>query len=157
MESEFDYGLKTPFEYAKGGENIPASFITLNEPGAPHIAEVGMIRQWIQQAMQHAEDAVSEEAKEQIRDDQKAADEEAKKTGLPPKTEPIDGPTILALFAASDVPLHRVYQTATELLKGKGIALLDGEQAMVPSLWKKLTAQDLEAMIGDYIATFLLR
>lgn len=154
MESEVQYPLKSPFEYAKGGENIQASFVTLHEFGTNHIEELGKLRQWLQQAMQFAEDSISEDEKDRIREENRIRLEKGED---PPSEQEIDGPTILALFAASDVPLGKLYTTTVDILKGRGIAMLDGETSITPPLWKKITGADLESMIGTYLATFLLR
>ena len=157
MESETQYDLKQPFNYSWKGDTTEADHIILHEPTAVHIAEVGKLRKWINNALQQNREEL-EEAQSQALED---ADEKAR-ADEPTEEEDDDDPfvdpsAIISLLARADIHLDDFYVIASKILMASGTAHIDGQQKMKPEHWKKVSSFDMENMIGHYISAFFLR
>lgn len=129
------YELQTPFDYAHKGEMTTAMFITLRPPTSRHIVECAQLKQFFYRALP--------------KNGEVEVEGEEGKTDLEPED-------IISLLAMSQgVELSAVYLTARELF-AKDIALVDGQERLTKPLLEKVDMDDLEQMIGAYMANFIL-
>ena len=134
--SEHIYELKSPFEYAHKGESIEAGFITLFAPTFKQIDKVAPIKQ--------AFTAAISEVTESVDTNQEVSDEESTVTG----------PQVMQLMYRWSGDMTTVFLHAEQLFKS-GAALVDGETKLTSPLMEKMTLDDFEGVVGDYIANFI--
>ena len=133
LKSEYDYQLLVPFSYASGGEQVEASTIKLTAPAAKHRRACGMLKQAFFHACQR-----------------ETSGQEA--TG----NEEITGQDIVETLISSDkVKFEDVLDVMAGLLVA-GVAKVDGEVKMNKHMLDNLNQEDLEGMLGEYLANFTL-
>jgi hypothetical protein len=157
MESDTRYELTTSFEYSYQGDQLSSSFLTLREPNATQLGDVGKIRKWVNLALRQNREELDEEGQAVVAEAEQSVEtttETDEDTEVP---ETIDGGTIIALMSKGDVPLDQFYLTVQRILQGPGISVVDGVTKMTPPLWKKMSAHDMELMLGHYVGVFFLR
>lgn len=141
--SELTYTLKTKFQYAFKGDMRDADFVILNAPTVQSIGYVAKLKQGFMRAVasqkRDAGDSVGP-----IEDSSSGQDE-------------ITGPMIMSMLSMSDIDYAAYLQTAKAVFSDPGIAMLDGEEPLVKKgLMDKMSADDLEAMTGEYLQAFIL-
>ena len=134
--SEHIYELKSPFDYAHKGESIEAGFITLFSPTFKQIDKVAPIKQ--------AFTAAISEVTESVDVTQEASDEESTVTG----------PQVMQLMYRWSGDMTSVFLHAEQLFKS-GAALVDGETKLTSPLMEKMTLDDFEGVVRDYIANLI--
>ena len=157
METDTRYELTTPFEYSYQGEQLTSSFLTLREPNATQLGDVGKIRKWVNLALRQNREDLDEEGQATVAEAEASEMTPTETEEAEEPTETIDGGTIIALMSKGDVPLDQFYLTVQKILQGNGISVVDGVTKMTPPLWKKLSAHDMELMLGHYVGVFFLR
>ena len=136
---EFRHMLQKPFEYTLGGDMATAQFIELRAPTSKHLKHTAKLKQSFMRAMK---DMASES------DGTSGADSDG--------DAEMDGSKIVMFIAMSDVDLGEFLMAGRDLLAADGIAFVDGETKMKYPLVDKLSQDDLEMMIGGYLANFTL-
>lgn len=140
--TEITYTLKESFEYALNGNNEKATFITLTAPNFKQIDKVTPIKQaFTRVAVKSAKEAVRESTP---RPSKEGEVEESK----------ITGSEIIAMMYASDVEMKSILLYAEQLFKS-GVALVDGETNLTTPLMEKMTLDDFEGLLGDYMSNFI--
>jgi len=137
--TEITYELKSPFEYAFKGDNRDAAFITLTAPTMKQHSQAADLKQSIirivREAVKDSGDDESEDSKED---------------------EQITSSMIIAtIYGSACVEANVVWAQARALLK-ENVALVDGEQKLTTPLMEKMSPDDFENMVGEYIANFTL-
>ena len=133
--TEFDYELKTPFEYDFKGSKEQAKFITLYSPTMKH--------------MEHREPIV--QAFYQAVSEQTPSGEESS------NDVDIKGSDVIALLRISEkVDTYKVGLHFKELLASKDIALIDGQERLIKPLIDKLNPEDFDNIMGEYLCNFML-
>jgi len=136
-KTEFQYVLKTPFSYAHKGETINAKFVVLKAPTSRTTDECAALKQAFFRAMSDTEGSGGSGE----------ADPDMK----------IEGSDVMAMLAmAKNVDLPEVMNVAKKLFQQSGIALIDGETKFGNELMNRMSVDDLEDMIGDYMVNFIL-
>ena len=135
LETEFDFKLITPFDYANKGESVAATFIKLAAPSSRNSRECAALKQAFYRALP-------------------PGDKDAEEVD----SSDIEGKDVLVLLAMSiDVDLPDVMDVAKKLFtSGNNIALVDGEVKLTNNLIDKMSQDDLESMAGDYMVNFIL-
>lgn len=154
MKDTIKYVLARPFSYAHQGETIEAQFIELKEPSSHNLTEVGALRQGVVQAIRAFESTRREEqATKKARDE---APEETAETKDEDQDSGISANDVITILAASPVNLASIYGSARQLILSKGIARVDAQEKMTLTIFEKMSARDVEMMIGTYITSFIL-
>lgn len=135
MKGDITYDLKTPFEYHGNGENRTASVIILSAPSNKQRKPAAKLKQFFFQAING------------LQGDEKA-DAEAKASD--PK-----GSDIVALLMMSNVDANDVHEAFKGIITG-GCAMVEGATSLTDSLYDKLSFEDTEEMLGDYLVNFLI-
>jgi hypothetical protein len=134
---EFEYILKTKFGYASKGETAEATFITLFAPTSKTTRQCAALKQAFFRAMGEQEGGGGEEQTDSSFD--------------------IEGSDVMALLAMSkNVDLPDVIDISKQLFKMPGIALVDGETKLGESLIDRMSVDDIEDMLGEYMINFIL-
>ena len=144
--TEITVTLDNPFTYSYRGDSREAEFITIHPPTMRQHKQAAALKQSIIQMSVKAAtgaDSTEEEEGEAV-DDPKSEDDE----GF--NAEEI----ILTLYASEHVDINVVFQQAEDLLLCQGIAMIDGEQKLNGPLMQKMTPDDFEKLVGEYIANF---
>ncbi len=136
LNTEFKYVLKNPFSYSKDGQVIDAQFIALTAPTSRTTTECAALKQAFFRAMGEQEGGDAD------------------------KVDPdfnIEGSDIMTLIAMSKgVDLPDVLDIGKKLFQQPGIALVDGETKLGNELMNRMSVDDLEDMLGDYLVNFIL-
>jgi len=127
------YTLIEPLPYAHKGDEVEGSFITLLPPTSRNMKECAFLKQAFFRAIPR--DVEPDEAE---------------------TDDPVTGEQIMMLILMSqEVDLAPVLAHGRELLTS-GRALVDGEAKLTKPLMDKISQADLEGMVGDYMANFIL-
>jgi len=136
LKTEFKYVLKTQFSYSKEGQVLEAQFIALTAPTSRTTNECAALKQAFFRAMGEQEGGDAD------------------------KVDPdfnIQGSDVMTLIAmAKDVNLPEVLNIGKKLFQQPGIALIDGETKFGNELMNRMSVDDLEDMLGDYLVNFIL-
>ena len=135
--SEHTYTLREGFTYAHKGEEVVAKFITLtaaNYEQMPHFTP-------IKQAFMAAIKDISVDAGAEVTKDTEADSE-------------ITGAQVMQLLYSWSGELTKVLLSFEQLLKC-GAGKVDGETNLTIPLIRKLSMDDMEGLLGDYIANFI--
>ncbi len=131
--TEFQFNVVTPFTYASKGENVDATFITLSAPTSKHSRECSALKQAFFRALPREE----------------------KKVDAPEKFE-VSGTEVMTLIAMSkDVDLADVMDVGKKLLTNN-LAMVEGEVKLTMNLIERMSQDDVESMIGEYMVNFTL-
>lgn len=135
MKDELRYELTQTIKYAHKGDQVEASFVTLNAPSSKNMTECAYLKQAFFRAL----------PKDQG-DTESATGKEAE----------IDADAVMMIIAMSpDVDLAKVMISSKKLLTS-GVALVDGEEKLTVPIADQLSNDDLEKMTGEYLANFIL-
>ena len=135
--TEFNYVLKTKFGYANKGESAQAEFITLTAPTSRTTRECAALKQAFFRATSEQESTTTVSNAEVDID--------------------IDGSDIMALLAISkSVDLPDVMDIGKKLFQMPGIAQIDGETKLGNTHIDRMSVDDFEAMLGEYLINFIL-
>lgn len=131
------YVLATPFTYDHGGERREngASFLELTAPSSRHSHECAFLKQAFFRAIGERRDEGGEEDETQ---------------GNPTGHE-----VMIAIAMSTTVELSKVIEVGRKLLTS-GTALVDGEEKLTKPLADRMTQDDLEGAIGEYLVCFIL-
>ena len=134
--TEFKFILTKRFTYAFKGDNAEAEFVTLYAPTSKTTRECAALKQAFFRAM---------------------GDREGKQTGEADEDAEIEGQDILSLLAMSTaVDLPEIMDVAKKLFMLPGIALLDGETKFGQQVMDRMSMDDFENMLGEYMVNFTL-
>ena len=136
MKNQIVYELKHPFEYANKGEQVEAQFIELSPPSFKHLQHHLPIKQaFTRAALAAAENG--EEVEQQSNNE----------------TGGLKSGEALLLLTMSDEPLNDVFDNAVKLFKT--LARVDGVELLTDGMLQKMSADDFENLVGEYIANFI--
>ncbi len=156
MDTETRYELKQGFSYATSqGQQADATHLIMQEPGNEVLAEMAKIRQWLAIALDENRKRLIESGA--INADGTVDEEELEEEEEEPQelTEQAEG--LIGVLSRGSIPLDKFYLTVAEILTKRGFASVDGDAKLTPVLWKKIKGQDVEGIIGHYVAAFFLR
>ena len=155
MKDTIKYTLIRPFSYAYQGEAVEAQFIELREPTSHNLSEVGALRQGVVQAIRAVE-LTRQETESSAKSKAEAPDEPEDVQANDQEESGITANDVISILASSPVDLAKIYNSARHLILSKNIARVDGQEKMTLTLFEKMSARDVEMMIGTYIASFIL-
>jgi hypothetical protein len=138
--SETIYTLKTSFGYSSKGDTIDATFLSLSAPNFLQIDKVAPIKQAFVSAISSMKSSLPSEL------------QEVESEG---EDEAISAKQCMQVLYASAVDISKVLQDAQKLLVS-GVVLVDGEIRLTRALLEKLTMEDFEGVLGEYIANFIM-
>ncbi len=137
--AEHTYTLKTPIRYAREGEMVDGSFVTMTAPTFREIDKVAPIKQAFMAAISEVSSGVEVTA-----EDAAAAD-----------ASKIDGKQVIQLLYSSKGSVADIMRHAEKLMRS-GVFLLEGEKEFTSPLLDKMSLEDFEGLVGDYIANFIM-
>lgn len=141
QKTEFDFPLTTPFTYSHQGSQVEATFIRLTAPTSRHMRECAALKQ----AFGRANAALADRA---------AVQAGARKSEQ--QDEAITGEDVILMMAASTVIEYPdVLDVAKKLFSG-GVAMIDGETRLRGELVDRMSQDDFESMLGEYLVNFTL-
>lgn len=137
MTKEITFTLSEPVQYANKGELQAGTFLTLLPPTSKNMTECAGLKQAFFRALPK---------NGQMSTEVESSDNDAEVTG----------DAVMTMIAMSkDVELSSVLVLGRELLTS-GVALIEGEVKLTKPIADLLTQDDLEGVIGEYIANFIL-
>lgn len=134
IQEEITFQLKKYIPYAYEGEEIDGKFIILYSPTRKQMEQCVFLKQAFFKAAKSIESDGKQEKGE--------------------STE-IKGQDIMSLLYSSDVDMHKVILSGIALLKS-GVAKIEGVKDMTSPMIDKMGQDDLENIIGEYIANFIV-
>jgi hypothetical protein len=135
--SEVRYELKSQFEYANKGLNEKASYILLKAPTSESIDDASDLKEYFFRAIE----GMSSKSDSQQSSDDSSIDAEQ---------------MILTLSMSKEVKLKEVLKTARRLFIESKCALVDGEVPLHQGTIDKISIEDFEGMVGEYLVNFIL-
>ena len=138
-KKEFDFPLTKKIPYAKDGEQVKGSFIKLTPPSSKQLTQCAFLKQSFIRA-------VTEQARNNPVAEKEADD------GVRIKGQDI----IYLLYGSESVDMAKILLSAIELFKS-GVATVEGEVKLTKPLLEEMSNDDLEGMLGEYLANFILR
>lgn len=139
--NEVTVELTEKFEYAFKGEQREAGFVLLYPPTMRQHSQAAALKQSISRIIASAVEGVERE------------DEDENKDG---KDSSITSKMVInTIYSSACVEANVVWQQAKALFK-EGVALIDGEQKMTTPLVEKMSPDDFENLVGEYVANFIL-
>ncbi len=139
-KEEVDFPLTVAFDYGHKGKTESATFIRLVPPSAKQLKHCTELKQAFYRAMAEIQEDNKDREKQDVPDDSKL---EA-------------GDIIKMIYVSKSVEMTSVLVTAIELLSS-GVATVDGETKLTKPLISAMSMDDLENMVGAYLANFILR
>ena len=138
-KTEHDFYLDTPLSYSSGSSQHDATFIRLYAPSSKVSRECSALKQAFLRAVPKE---ASTGAKAQA--DNSAADN-------------LIGSDVIDILAMSaDVELPDVLDIGKRLLLAPNIAKVEGEAKFTNALLERLSQEDFENMVGEYLVNFIL-
>lgn len=135
LKTEYDYELLKKFTYSVKGEQQEAEFVRLIAPSSRHSKECAALKQAFFRAINRSD---AEAGAEDVQDVE------------------ITGQDVITMIAmAKDVDLPDVMEVAKTLFLN-GIAVIDGETRLTKPMLENIAQEDLECMLGEYMANFTL-
>ncbi len=136
------YTLTTPFTYAHKGDTVQASFVTLTAANHKMVANFMPIQQAFYRAITELNTGRD--------NDDIDSETTVKEDGAVDITA--DG--VIFIMSQSSVDMAKVAVNC-ELLFKAGCAQVDGEAKLTSELMHKITMEDVNGLIGTYIANFI--
>ncbi len=134
---EVIYNLKTPFNYAYKGDKRDAGFITLKAPTVSNIGYISKLKQGFMRAIRSQSQSSATSSGDASADD-------------------LTGEMIIMMLQMSDVDYSEYMTIGKCIFVDSDIALIDGELKFNKDLINRLSVDDLELMIGEYLKDFIL-
>lgn len=138
--SEVIYELKQPFKYAVKEDMQEASFVTLIAPTYKQMSDMIPIKQAFTAAITEISDG-STKNEAATRDEGEDHSE-------------ITGGDVMPIMLSWSGDMVKVMLHSAELFKA-GAALVDGESRLTAPLLDKMALEDVEGLVGAYIANFI--
>lgn len=135
--SEVNYELKGKLEYAFKGELKQAMFVTLSAPAFKQVDKVAPLKQALTAAIRDLPTPNPEHKAASASD------------------EKITGPEIIQILYQGTGEMARVLAHARQLFIS-GVALIDGETRFTLPLIDDMSMDDVEGMLGEYLAAFIV-
>jgi len=136
MKTEIEYILTTGIEFHKGGELAVSKNVLLLAPSSKQLKHTVAMKQAFFQAISSFE---SEKKKESTKTDEFE----------------MSGSDVLSMLYMSTVDMEKFFNSARELFKS-GAALLDGKQQFNDLMIDKVSVEDFEGMVGEYLINFII-
>lgn len=135
-KTEFEYELTTQFDVMIDGQLEPAISITLKAPSSKNLTECSILKQSFFRSLPESDDV------------EVSADN---------KIEDMDGIDIMILLSMSTkVELGDVLTTAKKLFSSAGVGTVNENTKLTHDILSKVSIDDLEAMVGQYLVNFIL-
>ncbi len=132
---EFDFNLSRAIDYTNKGEQKKGEILTLKAPNSKQQAPRVKLQQGFFRAIA----------------DQKGGSENEQNDA----DVKIEGAEILALMLSSDVDMVEYHETFRKLMIS-GVCLVEGEEPLTGTLFDMLSLDDIDSLLGDYLANFIL-
>lgn len=137
---EFDYPLTKPIPYASGGGSEEVgTFIKLSAPSSKQLTHCAQLKQAFVRAVT-----------EQVKNNPNAKEDSG--PGKEIKGEDI----VYLLYGSESADMAKILLSAVELF-ASGVAQVEGEVKLTKPLIADMSNDDLEGMLGAYMANFILR
>jgi len=149
QKSEIEYCLKSPIKYAGDGGQIDGYKLILKAPSGKNIYHRALLKQQLMIAFQWMESQKPKSAPDAnatAKPDAKLTEDDIKDAG---------DALALAIYAAPGVDINRVLGEFAQLLI-EGACSVEGEKDLTRSLFEKITLDDVDAMLGQYLANFIM-
>ncbi len=141
-ETEVHYSLKNPFDYAIKGDMKEAKFVILRSPTVSNIANVARLKQGFMKAITSQGNKNSSEV-----DDTKNKENDL---------SDLTGDMIMVMLSMSAIDYAGYLETARSIFTDSDVCSIDGEIELSKTLIKKMSADDLESMTGEFLKYFIL-
>jgi len=139
MKKEIDFPLTTKIKYAKEGEEVKGTFIKLIPPSSKQLVQCALLKQSFIRAVT-----------EQAKNNPDAGDSNE-------SDSKISGQDIIyLLYGSESVDMGKILLSARELFNS-GVAMVEGVVNLTKPLLDEMSNDDLEGMLGEYLANFILK
>lgn len=135
---EFDFPLTKPVPYAAAGSEEIGTFIKLSAPSSKQLTHCAHLKQAFVRA-------VTEQVKNNPDAQEGGSDKKIKGEDI-----------IYLLYGSESADMGKILLSAIELF-ASGVAQIEGEVKLTKPIIGAMSNDDLEGMLGEYMANFILR
>lgn len=139
QKSEFQFPVTSPFQIAAKGNVEDATFITFHAPTAKVIGECSSLKQAFFRAFTESGERNT-----------------SSETQADPDVEIFGHDVIDLLASSSNVDMPDVMDIAKKLFMAPGIALVNGEIKFGTAVVDRMSAEDFQNAVGEYLVFFVL-
>ncbi len=139
LKTEHEVVLTSLVKYSHAGESLEATSVLLIAPSANQLKNTVSLKQYFFQAITSM-------------DDGKEGDDKAKAKA---KDIEMDGGAVMSMMYMSKIDMNDLFDDAKKLLTS-GVAKLDGKEPLTDALIEKISVNDYEKIVGEYLVNFIL-
>jgi len=152
MNTEIDFHLETKIEVGVRGDIKEIDLLVLKAPTSKHRTHAAKLKQLVMRAIDEANRSVTDEQREAVMES--AKDKESEDEDIEDSGKQLMG----VLNFANTVDMAVVHEVFAEFIKKEGVCYVDGdsEVKMTSPIYDKLQFEDVERLIGVYLASFLM-
>ena len=148
---QFEVELSDPIEkVAVNGAEVEGRTVLLTAPSAKHRKFATPLKQMFKRAIMEQQQSFSAEQIAAAKDEQKTESEEDQK---------IDGESFIMILESTSADMCEAYDRFCSLLCGddkvEGCGSIEGTK-LTQYLFDKLSMKDMEKLLGEYFANFLM-
>ena len=132
-KKEVIYSLLSPIKYAQGGDEVEANFLTLLSPTSKQLKNCARLKQAFFRAIK------------ELNSNEESSEKDAQ----------ITGPDCINLLYMSSAEMDKVLLEAIELFRS-GVVLVEGGPLLKDAHIKQMAHEDIEGMLGEYLANFII-
>lgn len=143
FKKEFEFILNEEIEYQVEGDIKKTNKLLLKAPANINRRETYKLRQDLLKGMREAADFGNEQNQDQNQKLNKSSQDD------------LDASTVLAGLFMSSIDMTEYIETFEQLLLEE-CCFVDGKVKLTELLLKKISTDDLELLLGEYVANFIL-
>jgi hypothetical protein len=137
-KTEFKFILNSPITHHKAGDTAECTSLRLVAPSYKNRQYTAQLTQTFMRAMKGMEGSGQKNKKEQDT-----------------KDDPFTRENIIAMLLMSDIDICTAYDNLKNVLLHEG-CFLENDKQMTKTHFEQLVDEDLQLLLGDYIANFLI-
>ncbi len=140
-KDSFEFELSEPLKYHHSGNEETGNLLVLKAPSLKQNGRRIKLQQTFFQAVQSMRSKNPHLAEQEDEDQQ---DKE------------ITGPEVLAMLLASDADMVSFHEEFEKLMCSGTICMIEDQEKMTKVIWEKLHYDDVDALLGEYMANFIV-
>jgi hypothetical protein len=142
-----EYRLTQPIEYSDQGEMVPGEVLVLTAPKGNQRKEITKLKQTFFRAISSGNESLSEEQIEVAKDKRSESESE--------EIEINSDEVLFIVMQSSSVDYADFIEIGRKVILG-GICKIDGVKTVNAVIVDRLSVEDLENLIGSYVAFFIV-
>ena len=159
MSNQFTmtFRLSKPITYSHNGETVEAQSLVLSAPTAKSRNEAAFLKQFMNRSIREMQASLTDAQREEA-----IAKAESKKSEIGESATEMTGDEIMqmvSMYSPDDINVaHENFKAmiTSKPAKDSQLCMVDGAEAMTVPLYEQLLFGDIERLLGEYLARFLV-